>query len=245
MKYNSSLQKIFEVQNKIKDIHPFLEKVFPIAIVEDNHFHIFDIDSSGKKYIFVKEAPAPMLVPKGVRAAFPLDSYKDKIACVVSGEIFESLKGYALIFHEFMHCNQWEICEPKLKQRLEIAQDHMWELNYSFPYKKSAKIYSLFLKSLGKSNSYNISKYRSELKKILSKDDFEYMIWQEWKEGFARFIENQIRRRLGIRENHRGKDEPFNRVTFYEGGARFITFLGKQEPGLLTDIETLFYKMLR
>jgi len=247
VKYNSSLQKIFEVQNRIKDIHPFLEKVFPIAIVEDNHFYIFDIDSSGKKYIFVKEAPAPMLVPKGVRAAFPLDSYKDKIACVVSGEIFESLKGYALIFHEFIHCNQWEICELKLKQKLEIAQEPMWELNYPFPYGNSrfAETYSLFLKSLEKSEPDNISKYCSRLKKILSKDDFEYMIWQEWKEGFARFIENQIRCRLGIRENHRGKDEPFNRITFYEGGARFITFLGKQEPGLLTDIETLFYKMLK
>jgi len=245
LKYNSKLQKIFEVQNKIKDIHPFLEKVFPIAIVEDNHFHIFDTDSSGKKYIFVKEALAPMLVPKGVRAAFPLECYDNKITCVISDDVFESLKGYALIFHEFIHCSQWEICEPKLKQRLEIAQDHMWELNYPFPYNKYAEIYSLFLKSLEKSNSNNISKYRSELKRILSKDDFEYMVWQEWKEGFARFIENQIRRRLGIRENHRGKDEPFNRVTFYEGGARFIAFLGKQEPGLLTDIETLFYKMVK
>jgi hypothetical protein len=70
------------------------------------------------------------------------------------------------------------------------------------------------------------------------------MVWQEWKEGFARFVENTIRRRLGMEENHYGVEEPFHRVTFYEGGSKFIGFLGKQEPGLLVDIENLFSKML-
>jgi hypothetical protein len=51
------------------------------------------------------------------------------------------------------------------------------------------------------------------------------MIWQEWKEGFARFIENQINGRLNLPENHGGKEKPFNRVVFYEGGAHYIKLL--------------------
>ena len=252
LKYNSGLQKIFEVQDKIKDIHPFLGKVFPIAIVENNRFFIFDTDTSGRRYVFVKEEPTPMLVPKGVRAAFTLECYKNKVASVISGEIFESLEGYVIIFHEFMHCYQWETCEPKLKQNLGLARmamrkkDYMWEINYPFPYEDSkfTKIYSSFLKALEENDYENIHKYRSQLKQILSEDDFEYMVWIEWKEGFARFIENQIRNRLGFKENHYGIEMPFHRVTFYEGGARFIHSLSRQKPELLVEIERLFYEML-
>jgi hypothetical protein len=252
LKYNDGLQKVFEIQNMIEDIHPFLSKVFPIAIVEDNHFFVFDIDSSGKKYIFVKKAPTLMPIPKGVRAAFPLACYENKIACVISGEVFESAEGYVTIFHEFMHCHQWEICEPKLKQNLGVAKkamsknDYMWELNYPFPYDNSkfTKTYSLLLKALEENNHDDIFKYRIQLKQILSKDDFEYMVWQEWKEGFARFIENQIRCRFSIEENHYGIEKPFHRVSFYEGGSRFIEFLGKQKTKLLIDIDELFYKIL-
>ncbi len=252
LKYNSDLQKIFEVQDKIKDIHPFLGKAFPIAIAENDQFFVFDTDSSGRGYVFVKKTPTPMPVPKGVRAAFPLECYENKVACVISGEIFDSIEGYITIFHEFMHCHQWEICESKLKQNLGVAQkamskkDYMWEINYPFPYKNSkfTEAYSLFLKNLEEKNYDGIFKYRSQLRQILSKSDFEYMVWQEWKEGFARFIENQIRRRLDIKENHCGIEKPFHRVSFYEGGARFIEFLGKQEPELLVDIERLFHKML-
>ncbi len=252
LKYKSSLQKIFEIQNKIEDIHPFLKKTFPIAIVENNYFFVYDTDSSKKKYVLVKKAPTEIPLPRGVRAAFPLESYEGKAACVVSGEIFESIEGYVTIFHEFMHCYQWENCEQKLKGKLEIARkamekkDFMWELNHPFPYeeKKFSETYSLFLNALEENNSENILKYHCELKQILSKADFEYMIWQEWKEGFARFIENKIRRKLDLKENHYGKEKPFSRASFYEGGARFIEFLGNQDPELLVDIEKLFNKML-
>jgi hypothetical protein len=252
LKYNSSLQKIFEIQNKIEDIHPFLKRTFPVAIVEDNYFFVFDTDSSKKKYVLVKKAPTKMPLSKGVRAAFPLECYEGKAACVISGEIFESLEGYVTIFHEFMHCYQWEKCEQKLKQKLEIARkamerkDYMWELNHPFPYQDSkfTEIYSLFIRALKENKTEGILKYRSQLKQILSKNDFEYMIWQEWKEGFARFIENKIRRKVELKENHYGKDNPFGRVSFYEGGAGFIEFLGHHEPELLMDIEGLFNKML-
>ncbi len=63
MKYKDALQKVFEIQSNIKDVHPFLEKMYPIAIVKDDYFFIFDVDSLGKSYVFVKKSPTGMPVP--------------------------------------------------------------------------------------------------------------------------------------------------------------------------------------
>lgn len=248
-KYDDGLQNVIEFRDKIKHIHPFLGKVFPIAIVDENHFLVFDVDTSAKKYVFVMKAPTPMPIPPGVRAAFPLDFYNTKAACVVSGEIFNNPEDYVTIFHEFIHCYQWETCESRLRENLGVARkalrrnDYAWELNYPFPYSDSLfnATYCQFLQAMEINDPVAVYKYRLQLKRFLSQDDFEYLAWQEWKEGFARYIENQIRCRLNFAENHYGAEQPFHRISFYEGGARYIEFLIRQNPELATDIETLFY----
>jgi len=133
LEYVDQLQNVFEIQQNILDIHPFLEKVFPIAIVEDGQFFIYNTEPTGKEYKFVKQTAVPMPVPEGIRAAFPLDSYDNRMVCVVTGDVFNTLDGYVTIFHEFIHCQQFERGEQTIKQRLEIARraeannDYMWE----------------------------------------------------------------------------------------------------------------------
>lgn len=242
------LQQIFAVQQTIQDIHPFLEKLFPIAIVKNEQFFIYDVDPNGQRYRLVKEVATPMPIPDKVRAAFPLDSYDDRMVCVVTGDVFDETAGYVTIFHEFIHCQQFERGEQQVKQTLGLARkaqaanDFMWELNHSFPY-AAPDFMQTYQSFLEKWVLEEMLAERKHLKNILSPDDYDYMVWQEWKEGFARFIENQIRRRLGLPENHGGRDQPFNRVLFYAGGAHFIQALGQQEPQLTTDIEELFNRM--
>ena len=101
------LQKIFKIQKEIMDIHPLLERVFPIAIAKGGEFLIFDVDSSGKRYVFIKREPSPIPLPEKLRAAFPLEYYENRAVCVVTEDAFESLEGYVMIFHEFVHCHQW------------------------------------------------------------------------------------------------------------------------------------------
>lgn len=246
--YLHQLQKIFEIQDGIQDISPYLEKLFPIAVVENGHFLIYDIEPSGSRYQFVKKAATPMPVPDGVRAAFSLESYDNQMACVVTGDVFDELPGYVIIFHEFIHCQQFEICEQELKQRLGIAlqaqaaNDYMWEINHPFSYAapEFVELYKTFLTS---GTLQEAEEVHQQLKSVLSVADYEYMVWQEWKEGFARLIENRVSQRLDLSENHFGREQPFNRVTFYEGGAHYIQNLEKQEPDLLTDIEALFSRM--
>jgi len=244
------LQKVFVVQATIRDLHPFLEKLYPIAVVEDAHFLIYDTEPDSRQYRFIRKSPTPMPIPPGVRAAFQMESYDDRMACVVTADVFEKADGYDTLFHEFVHCQQSERGEGQLKQTLQIARkaqaagDHMWEINHPFPYTapEFAQAYAAFL---AEDDLREAETVRRRLRAELDVEDYEYMVWQEWKEGLARFIENRIRRRLGDGENHSGEGQPFNRVAFYEGGAHYIEMLGKQEPDLVADIQRLFARMLR
>jgi hypothetical protein len=252
-KHIQSLQKIFDLQKKIEGIHPFLKKLYPVAIVEGDLFYVFDLDASRKHYVLAKLAKPAMIVPKGIRAAFPLDFYDNKMACVVSGDVFDDLSGYVLIFHEFVHCAQTDCCEHTLKSGLSVAQqaqaanDYMWELNHPFPYEDSdfSEIYEIFLEAAAERDVDTVSRCRAFLKETLNNPDYEYMVWEEWKEGFARLVENRIRKKLELEENHAGIKKPYNRVAFYEGGARYISVLFEEDKSLEKDIEELFLRMLR
>lgn len=246
--YFNELQKIFEVQRQIGDLHPLLQRVFPIAIAENDQLSIFEPDPANSRYQLVLQAPTPMPIPAGVRAAFPIDFYGNKIACVVTGDVFETQDGYVTILHEFIHCQQFETCELKIKQTLEIyqqaqaAHDPMWEINYPFPYDLPEFINHYTDILAGGEADYLLTR-RLTIRRILKKTEYEYMVWQEWKEGLARYIENQLQRRLGLHENQHGATLPLTRVSFYAGGARFIQALENERPGISLDIESLFQMM--
>ncbi|MBN1223304.1 MAG: hypothetical protein JXB23_08630 [Candidatus Aminicenantes bacterium] len=252
-KYESGLQKIIELQKKIRKIHPLLKKFYPVTIVEDKEFFLFDVNPKNTRYDFIKATRPAMIVPKGIRAAFPLDFYDDKMACVVTGDVFDDLGGYATIFHEFIHCAQMECCEQKLKpglgvaRKAQAAKDFMWELNHPFPYEDNdfEEVYTIFLELASKKDAAGVSRCRTYLKEMLNVPDYEYMVWQEWKEGFARLIENRVRKVLGLEENHGGSEAPYSRVSFYEGGSRYIETLFDADKELEQDIEELFHRMFR
>jgi murein L,D-transpeptidase YafK len=247
-----ALTKLPEMKKEIENIHPLLGSFHPVAVLENDYLYIFDFDTLSGRYRFQKREPAPFPMPKEIRASFPLSSYNWKPSCIVSKNVFNTVNGYVLIFHEFIHCGQSETCEQRLKNKLEIARaaaaknDFSWELNHPFPYQDSTFTvrYSEFIEALNDSDRNAIMENRGELKRRLSPVDFEYMVWQEWKEGFARLIENKIQTKYGVEVNEYGKDKPYDRVVFYHGGARFIDYLVRCENGLFHDIELLFDRML-
>jgi hypothetical protein len=251
MKHDQSLQKVLDLQKKISAVHPLYSSTYPIAIVKGDTFMVYDVDSGGNAYRLVKVAPTPMSIPVGVRAAFDLECYDNKIACVVTGEVFDSQDGYVTIFHEFVHCYQANTCELKLKQGLEVARqamaagNFMWELEHPFPYHSSdfVETYSALLEAVLADNSEQAFQAHSKLRKFLQPLDYEYLIWQEWKEGFARWIENRLQWQLNLLENHYGREQPYHRITLYEGGAGIISYLTRENPELLTDLEKLFWSI--
>lgn len=245
------MSKIHELHKQLKVIDGALSQLYPVTIVKEDTFFVFDLDITGENYELKLEYPTPMQIPKGVLAAFPLDFYNMKSSAIVSEEVFDSLEGYVFIFHEFVHCFQWENCEKELRETLGIQKkareenDIMWEITYSFPYENSNFIEkTMELDNYFSTRDYNsFLNYHKEISEHLNQIDFEYMIWQEWKEGFARYIENLIRDRLGINRNTNKLQTPFDRVCFYEIGSKYIDLLLDMNTGLKGNIKDLYYRM--
>jgi hypothetical protein len=263
-----SLEQLCTLHKKIKDIDKSLEKLGPVAVVENGFYFVFDLDMSGEKYEFKMEYPVEMRLPQGVRATFPLVFYKDTSAAVITEDAFETLEGRITIFHEFVHCFQSEEGDWELKMTLDSAREayenknYQWELNHQFPYTSDFFI----SKTKELDNGYDIGTYHKEMKTTLSEKDFEYMIWQEWSEGYATYIENLIRERLGahtinIPLNLQGYAvylenlaremgvtidpiHSFDRIVFYEIGNRYIAALIQNDDTLKGDIKALFQKMI-
>lgn len=248
---DSALGRLVHMQKEIKEIHPFLARMHPVAVVEGASLFIFDIDSTGTSYRFRRKEPVPFPMERGIRASFPLFSYGNRPTCIVSREVFDSLKGYATIFHEFIHCTQALTCENGLKQELHIAQaaaaarDYSWEINHRFPYNDTifVEAYSRFLRALGNRDALALLQSCRDLKHRLAQDDYEYMVWVEWKEGFARYIENKIRLRYSLEPNLAGREQPYGRVTFYYGGEKLMLYFSAQRGGIFPDVTELFGEM--
>lgn len=250
--YEEGLGKIPEFREKVKNLHPFLSNLYPVAVCKGDTLRIYEWDANAEQYRFLKQVQPAFPIPEGIRAAFPLQEIDGRFACVVSPDVFDSLAGYVTIFHEFIHCYQGGTVEMPLKRKLGVAQksmenkDFMWELNYDFPYEDEGfvKAYSDFLDAVKNDDDEAIMRARRNLRQALDVHAYEYLVWQEWKEGFARFIENMMRSSLDIPKNDYGLEQPFSRISFYVGGSRYIRHLTQRNPDLLTDIEKLFYKIL-
>ncbi len=250
-KYSLPLQNIFKLQSLFAPLHLALQKVYPVAIVEDKTFYIFEPAAGEKVYRLVRTAPDTFNMPIGVRAAMPLGFWDNRMACVVTGEVFDRPDGSIFIFHEFVHCAQWEGCDLKLKEGLSIYRtamknkDYMWELQYPFPYTNAtfAETYAALFKAWDGNDAAAADSLTAALKKSLSPEEWEYLTWQEWKEGLARYLENRMRALVGLPENTGGESPPFNRVTFYRGGDKLIRFLERRQPGIAADMEILYRAM--
>jgi hypothetical protein len=240
-----SLGQFTQLHRQIKDVDITLEQLQPIAVVADNVFYIFDLDATGQNYEFKMKYLSDRSMPDGVLTAFPLEFYGMKSVAVVTEKVFESAEQQVFLFHEFVHCYQWNGCESKIKNTLKIAQDamqtknYMWELNYPFPYEN--KYFIKQTTALG--SGYDMDKYHKGMRAELSEQDFEYMVWQEWKEGYARYVENKVRARLKIKKNTKALSPPFDRVCFYELGSRYIGAIINNNDALKNDMEGIFYKI--
>jgi len=248
---NTALDRVFTIQQQIRDIHPAFHAVYPIAVVSGGVFYVYEPDPGGPHYKLAATAPDKFNVPVGIRAAMPLDFWGNRIACVITPEALDEPRGFVLVFHEFVHCYQWETCEPRLKEKMGLyrtamqRKDYMWELEYPFPYaaKGLGQDYLDIIRALDTGDTRSATALRKELKERLTPDDWDYMTWQEWKEGLARYLENAIAARLGQPANHGGLETPFNRVTFYAGGEALIRSLSGGNAAVLYDIEALYHRI--
>jgi hypothetical protein len=243
------LTQLLELQASVESLNPLFNHHYPIAIAMDGQFMIYDMDSQGDRYVLVKQAPAPFPIPDGVRAAFPLAEYDGKCCAVVTPDAFDSIEEMVLVLHEFVHCYQNATCEDALKGELEIARiaeqehHHTWELDSHFPYESEPFVqgFQALLSALDAGNETAIRDAFADLRSVLTPHEAEYMAWQMWKEGYARWVENRIQRHLGLPVNRYGAEQPYSRISFYVGGADYFKWLAKRDEGAVADLSGLFY----
>lgn len=101
--YEPKLQGIFDLRTRIGTVHPFLQHLFPVDIVEHGQYQVYDLDPAQQRYQFVKAIPVDGPLPERVRASFPLAQYDNRPVCVVTGDIFAEPAGYVTIFHRRLH----------------------------------------------------------------------------------------------------------------------------------------------
>jgi hypothetical protein len=250
--FSADLQKVLDLQSDIAALNPLFEQHYPVAIAVGEQFLIHEVDPQSGQYVLTQEVLVPMPIPEGVRAAFQIDALDGRCAAVVTTDAFENQNEQVLVLHEFVHCHQAATCEDSLKGRLEIAKQakaeghQTWELDSPFPYEGEAfaRLYPAWMEALKADDTAAARSVRAELCAALAPLEVEYMVWQEWKEGTARWVENQIQRRLGLPVNTYGDTPPFNRITFYAGGATYFDWLAEREPGVMTDLPELFDRLL-
>lgn len=251
-KFHTEFQSLVHFQTEVAALHPAFESSYPVAIVEDNQFLIYDRPDGTGDYELVKTAPVPMPIPEGVIAAFPIKAYGGQTAAVVTPTIFDLPDGLVMLLHEFVHCYQSKMGYQYLRKQLIICQEEeklghiTWEIDHAFPYTDEAFVaaYTGFLQTLEQSNSEIVARFRQDLKKSLSFRDYEYMVWEEWVEGFARWNENRLRQYMNMPRLDFGTVPPYNRVTFYVGGSAYIDLLVGQDSKLQTDLPALFTAMM-
>lgn len=233
----------------VADLHPLLHERYPVALVEGDTLSIFDLHGDG--FRLVNRVPKPEWIIPNIAAAFPLEEHGWRVTCVLDTISRDPTTAAVIVLHEFVHCYQFETCEEGLKRTLEVTRQaerdgHVtWELDHPFPYDRPqvAEAYRDMLAVLERDDEPSVRKARAVLLGLLKPMDAEYLVWQEWKEGFARHIENRLRARLGLPRAGPGSIPPMNRVTLYAGGDALIGFLVRREPRWFLDLEALFHAM--
>ena len=243
------LSKVCELHERIKGLNESLTMLHPIAVVNGSSYFVFDYNQKIKQYEFIMEHPTHFPISVDIKAAFPLDFYDDKIAAILTENTLARPEAHGIVFHEFVHCFQWNKYEKELKEKLEVniqqmkAGNFSWEIDYPFPYEDDC--FSNATEKLNCVPDANIvayfANYHNEMKAYLNITDYEYLVWQEWKEGFARYVENLIRKELGMKPNKTELLGPFDRVSFYELGSRYICALVEEDDSLRSDLHKLFY----
>lgn len=244
--FSQKLNNLISIHSNVKKIHTSLSNLYPVAITnpDENKLIIYDVNFSGK-YEHITEEKVGVTLPKKVRASFPVEFYDSKSCCVASEDIFEEDNGFVTFFHEFVHCYQYEYCETEINDSLSIVEKYdnsYWELEHPFPYgsKLFKKAFENIIKSIKIKDNDKLKREFEKLKTKIEKQDYEYMIWQIWKEGFARFIENEIRSKYDLQENENGMEAPYNRISLYYLGDKLISFLTETNGKIIKDIRLLF-----
>lgn len=245
-KIKKQMSQLNEIKKAAIEVSPIFDNDYPVVVLSNGYLNLFE--KSDGEYHFIKSVKAKNKYHKDLRAACPTPEFDYEVMCLVSESAFDSLEEMVLIFHEFVHVYQMNNFAERIKQNLKVYQNAqknenwMWELNHPFPYDDKIFIESFteYLDILNAGNLKAALLKKEEIKKELSQMDYEYLVWQEFIEGYARYLENNIKRKMNISINKYGAKAPFSRISFYRSGDLLIRLLIDEDKSLSEKPEELF-----
>jgi len=244
-KTKQNISAVLPHKRRAGSIHALFRNRYPVGVGVENVLYVFA--EGAQQYAFQREVRLPVSVPRGAEAAFPIAELDD-CCCVVTPGCFAKPHYYVSILHEMTHCYQNRTCEARLRAGLDVHRqamrnnDAMWEINYPFPYGSDA--YRALVRGAADCGYEEMIGAFRGLPPALSVQDREYLVWQMWKEGFARYIENRIRGADGLPENQAGREaETPDRTSLYYIGDLLWRRLAERDGECIKDIETAFAHM--
>lgn len=232
-----SLQPVFETAYA----HGIVAALHPIAVASGRVLTVYD-GAHLSDFREVERVEFSFEIPDATQAAFPLEQYNNRCVAVLGCGVVSTQDDMVTLIHEFVHCDQWESCEPTLRAELTIEQHYrsqansMWEINHPFPYDNCEvqNAFSGYKKALSEGDRAGAMRMKQKIHDSVSTMDFEYLLWQEWKEGYARYCENRLRKLLSMPEA-RSPEHVFDRVSLYASGELLITLLARETNVRLLD----------
>jgi len=221
-------QLIKEMRGHV-EVHSLFKGDYPLVLVTKDRMDFYKVNKEGD-YDLVRQDTRPDWISTRVMAALPYEENAGQMTALVEACSLQTLEGRIGIQHEFVHCYQESLGLERLRQVLDICKepDPLWELNFNFPYYDQEV--GACLKQLADfrgtpclSTKAFLNTLR-DLRGCLRKLEFEYLVWQVWLEGFARFIENRLRLKHGLEEKYKTYDR-MDRHVFYQVGDHYFRTL--------------------
>lgn len=176
------------------------------------------------------------VLPEGLAASFPFAGQPSVVIGTPRALEVSATRWSLIATHEMFHVLQMNRGSMLKVATLEIIDDQAdgnWQLNYPFPYDNDDVMRLLHLRgyalyeAIGASEDGNAAKYSigvcqdatlvlSSYLKQMTGDDraFKYAIFQEWKEGIARYTEYNLAK-LAAKSDFKPAAD-FTRLTDYE-----------------------------
>ncbi|MBR2566538.1 MAG: hypothetical protein IKE29_18240 [Paenibacillus sp.] len=245
------INELNELQRELVGLHPFFAEHHPVVVAHESLLYIYDYSLNSEQYEWVKTVPDDLYIPDDCINTMPVHHLDNRMCVIVTASVFKNVEQQVLLLHEYVHCSVYRKYNEQIVNRLQIKHKMTqlkrvtWEIQYEFPYEDesvAAGITSL-LSALKSENLQRIQAARTALFESLTEEQAEYWSWLEWNEGFARYIENQIRAQYELEPNHAGDTAPFNHLVFYECGSEYIRLLVQEQPAYHTELEQLFDRM--
>ncbi|MCK4642151.1 hypothetical protein KAU32_00810 [bacterium] len=215
---------IDEFRRKYGVVHPFFKAKIPIVK-----------SSEAESY---KDIKIPVLKPFGPAKA-PTVITPAKFLKSESG----ILSCYVIFWEPYIQAQ----CGNRLRDTFDISlkRGTDWGRKFKFPFSdiRLLDLYSELNNAIAKKDRLEILHKRQDIKNLLSRNEYEFLIWYEWKLGMKKHLLYLGSKKALLPFNEPEYERSLDRETLGDMGFLHIRYLESRERYISWNPEKLFYRI--